>query len=227
ESGAIHGRSSPWTRTSGEADGGARSRRQLNQPGLRVEAPEVDFAREQRPSLLAYPRRGARRCAPAAWPYAMHMVATPEAAHPQAVAHEDISGLYAHFIGGRLLRPDGSPDLVRTNPAASDEVLGGLRSADIELVNAAVRTAAEAWPKWRNTPAPARGQVLLEAARLMDKHRDELARLISIEEGKALKDSRAEVQRSINITEFMAGEGRRFGGYSSASESATKFAFTT
>jgi acyl-CoA reductase-like NAD-dependent aldehyde dehydrogenase len=155
------------------------------------------------------------------------MVATPEAAHSQAAAHEDISGLFAHFIGGRRLRPDGSPDLVRANPAASDEVLGGLRSADVELVNTAVRTAAEAWPKWRNTPAPARGRVLLEAARLMDKHRDELARLISIEEGKALKDSRAEVQRSINITEFMAGEGRRFGGYSSASESASKFAFTT
>jgi aldehyde dehydrogenase (NAD+) len=106
-------------------------------------------------------------------------------------------------------------------------VLGGLRSADFELVQTAVRTAAEAWPKWRNTPAPSRGRVLLEAARLMDQHREELARLISIEEGKAVKDSRAEVQRSINIIEFMAGEGRRFGGYTSASESATKFAFTT
>ena len=155
------------------------------------------------------------------------MVATPETAHPLAAAHEDISGLYSHFIGGRRFQPDGSPDLVRTNPAASDDVLGGLRSADVELVNTAVRTAADAWPSWRNTPAPARGKVLLEAARLMDKHREELARLISIEEGKALKESRAEVQRSINITEFMAGEGRRFGGYSSASESAGKFAFTT
>jgi len=67
----------------------------------------------------------------------------------------------------------------------------------------------------------------LEAARLMDRHREELARLISLEEGKAIKDSRAEVQRSINIVEFMSGEGRRFGGYTSGSESATKFAFTT
>src|SRR5712691_5843010 len=140
---------------------------------------------------------------------------------------DQISGLYAHFIGGHRMQPDGSPDLVRTNPAASTEVLGGLKSADIQLVHEAVRTAAQAWPKWRNTPAPSRGRVLLEAARLMDKHREELARLISLEEGKALKDSRGEVQRSINITEFMSGEGRRFGGYTSGSESVSKFAFTT
>ena len=43
----------------------------------------------------------------------------------QLTAKQDqISGLYAHFIGGHRLHPDGSPDLVRTNPAASDEVFG-------------------------------------------------------------------------------------------------------
>src|SRR5205807_9664448 len=111
--------------------------------------------------------------------------------------------------------------------ALSSNVLGEFRSADVELVKSAVRTAAQAWTKWRNTAAPGRGKVLLEAARLMDQHREELARLISLEEGKAIKDSRGEVQRSINITEFMAGEGRRFGGYTSGSEVFSKFAFTT
>jgi alpha-ketoglutaric semialdehyde dehydrogenase len=144
----------------------------------------------------------------------------------QLATPSEIEPLYAHFIGGRRIQPSGTPDLVRNNPASANQVLGELRSADRELVAATVRTAAEAWPKWRNTPAPARGRVLLEAARLMEQHRDELARLISLEEGKALKDSRAEVQRGINITEFMAGEGRRFGGYTSGSESTSKFAFT-
>jgi acyl-CoA reductase-like NAD-dependent aldehyde dehydrogenase len=139
----------------------------------------------------------------------------------------EIKGLYAHFIGGRRVLVDGTPDLVRQNPSATNEVLGNFRSADIEMVRSTVRSAAEAWPRWRNTSAPSRGKVLLEAARLMDKHREELARLISIEEGKAIKDSRGEVQRSINITEFMSGEGRRFGGYTSGSEMSTKFAFTT
>jgi acyl-CoA reductase-like NAD-dependent aldehyde dehydrogenase len=155
------------------------------------------------------------------------MVATPPVEHAAPSTPQDISGLYAHFIGGRRVLADGSPDLVRNNPAAVNQVLGSLRSADLELVQTAVRTAANAWPTWRNTPAPTRGRVLLEVARLMDVHRDELARLISLEEGKPIKDARAEVQRSINITEFMSGEGRRFGGYTSASESVTKFAFTT
>jgi alpha-ketoglutaric semialdehyde dehydrogenase len=154
------------------------------------------------------------------------MVATtPTPAETDAV--HGIKDLYAHFIGGRRVLPEGPPDLVRTNPADANQVLGGLRSADIELVKTTVRVADEAWPKWRNTAAPSRGKILLEAARLMDQHREELARLISLEEGKALKDSRGEVQRSINITEFMSGEGRRFGGYTSGSESASKFAFTT
>jgi alpha-ketoglutaric semialdehyde dehydrogenase len=155
------------------------------------------------------------------------MVATANDVTSTAAGTSSIKELYAHFIGGRRVLPDGPPDLVRENPSASAEILGGMRSADIELVKSTVRTAAAAWPTWRNTSAPSRGKVLLEAARLMDKHREEMARLISLEEGKALKDSRAEVQRSINITEFMAGEGRRFGGYTSGSESATKFAFTT
>ena len=148
-------------------------------------------------------------------------------APPSASSESPIAELYAHFIGGRRVRPEGEPDVVRTNPARTDQVLGRMRSADRQLVDEAVRTAAAAWPAWRNTPAPARGRVLLQAARLMEEHLEELARLIALEEGKALKESRAEVQRSINITEFMAGEGRRFGGYTSASESATKFAFTT
>jgi alpha-ketoglutaric semialdehyde dehydrogenase len=146
---------------------------------------------------------------------------------PETQRQDDISSLYTHFIGGRRTQAEGSPDLVRNNPAAADQVLGGMRSADAKLVETTVRSAAEAWPRWRDTPPPSRGRVLLEVARLMDVHREELARLVSLEEGKAIKDSRAEVQRSLNITEFMAGEGRRFGGYTSASESPTKFAFTT
>lgn len=144
-----------------------------------------------------------------------------------AAPSSDISGLYAHFIGGTRVHAEGQPDLVRANPAATDQVLGSLRSADLALVRSAVQTAAAAWPKWRNTAAPARGKVLLEVARLMDKHREELARLIALEEGKSIRDARAEVQRGLNITEFMSGEGRRFGGYTSASETSTKFAFTT
>lgn len=135
--------------------------------------------------------------------------------------------LYAHYVGGRTLSGEGEPDLVRANPAHTAQVVGALRSADRALVQQVVRTAHAAWPKWRDTPAPARGRVLRDAARLMDQYREELARFIALEEGKPLKDARGEVQRAINITDFMAGEGWRFGGYTSATDSATRFGFTT
>ena len=194
-----------------------------------IQPPVVHFARQQRALLSpTQTRRSATRWA--RHRSSLSLVAWSRLRKTSRRAGRDprrSKGLYAHFIGGRRVLPDGAPDLVRENPSASAEILGGLRSADIELVKSTVRTAAEAWPTWRNTAAPSRGKVLLEAARLMDKYREELARLISLEEGKALKDSRGEVQRSINITEFMSGEGRRFGGYTSGSESSTKFAFTT
>src|SRR6516162_5536947 len=101
------------------------------------------------------------------------MVATAKDPSTSGQGPGSITGLYAHFIGGRRVLPDGAPDLVRENPSASAEILGGMRSADIELVRSTVRTAAEAWPTWRNTAAPSRGKILLEAARLMDRHREE------------------------------------------------------
>src|SRR5258708_13282594 len=117
--------------------------------------------------------------APGGWGTIGSMVATPEAT--PASTPDSLQGLYAHFIGGKRVQPDGAPDLVRKNPASSDQVLGGMRSADLDLVRTAVRTAADAWPKWRNTPAPTRGRVLLEAPRLTDQHRSYFAHLISLE----------------------------------------------
>ena len=79
----------------------------------------------------------------------------------------------------------GRPTSSATTPPRPTRYWAACARPTLELVQTTVRTAAEAWPKWRNTPAPSRGRVLLEVARLMDKHREELARLISLEEGKA------------------------------------------
>jgi acyl-CoA reductase-like NAD-dependent aldehyde dehydrogenase len=149
--------------------------------------------------------------------------AQASAAAPAAL---QLDHLYGHLIGGRRLMPDGPPDVIRSNPARTGEVVGELRSADRRLVEQAVRAAAAAWQGWRATPAPRRGAVLLEASRLLAAHREALARLIVLEEGKALRDARAEVERCVQVTEFIAGEGRRFGGYTAASESPSRFAFT-
>src|ERR1700720_2964564 len=75
-------------------------------------------------------------------------------------------------------------------------------------------------------PAPNRGKLLFTATRIMQEQKEDLARLLTREEGKALKDSLGEVQRSINITEFMAGEARRLNGETLPSELPKNFSYT-
>ena len=72
--------------------------------------------------------------------------------------------------------------------------------------------AKAAFPAWRDTPAPVRGRILFRVQALMDKEKDELARLLTREEGKTVKESMGEIQRTINILEYTAAEGRRIGG---------------
>jgi len=95
-----------------------------------------------------------------------------------------------------------------------------------EEVREAIAAARTAFPIWRDTPAPLRGRVLGRAAALMEKQKDALARTLTREEGKTLKESLVEVQRSINVLEFSAGEGRRMGGETIPSEFAKNVAYT-
>ena len=82
----------------------------------------------------------------------------------------------------------------------------------------AVDAAQAAFPAWRDTPAPVRGPILFRAQAILDKEKDELARLLTREEGKTVKEALGEIQRTINILEYIAAEGRRMGGQTVPSE---------
>jgi acyl-CoA reductase-like NAD-dependent aldehyde dehydrogenase len=116
--------------------------------------------------------------------------------------------------------------LERRNPANTREVVNTSPLSTREEVREAVAAAQAAFPAWRDTPAPVRGKILSRAAAIMEKQKDSLARLLSHEEGKILNDSTVEVQRSINIVEFTAGEARRMGGETVPSELPKTFAYT-
>jgi aldehyde dehydrogenase (NAD+) len=131
-----------------------------------------------------------------------------------------------NFINGRWVESKGRA-VERRNPANVDEVVAVVPLSSREEAKEAIAAAKNAFPGWRDTPAPQRGRVLLKAMRLMEEQKEELARLLTREEGKALKDSLGEVQRSINILEFMAGEARRLTGESFPSELPKNFAYTT
>jgi alpha-ketoglutaric semialdehyde dehydrogenase len=133
---------------------------------------------------------------------------------------------YRNFINGKWVESSSSRTAPNINPANTDDVLGTVRQATREEARAAVDAAANAFRGWRNTPAPTRGRIVAKAARLLDDHKEEVAQLLTREEGKTIAESRGELQRSINVAEFCAGEARRLNGETIPSELPLNFAYT-
>jgi methylmalonic acid semialdehyde dehydrogenase len=133
---------------------------------------------------------------------------------------------YRNFIGGKWIESSSSRTVDNVNPADTDDVIGKLRQATREEARAAVDAASEAFPGWRATPAPARGKIVARAARLMEEAKEQLATILTREEGKTISESRGELQRSINVAEFCAGESRRMNGETILSELPSNFAYT-
>src|SRR2546428_11275836 len=133
---------------------------------------------------------------------------------------------YRNFINGKWIESSSERTVSNLNPAATDDVLGTVRQATREEARAAVEAAADAFHGWRATPAPARGKIVARAARLMEEHKEELAQILTREEGKTIGESRGELHRSINVAEFCAGESRRLTGETIPSELPLNFAYT-
>ncbi|HEX8748923.1 MAG TPA: aldehyde dehydrogenase family protein [Pyrinomonadaceae bacterium] len=134
--------------------------------------------------------------------------------------------IYRNFINGEWAESSSSKTAQNINPANTDDLLGTIRQATREEARSAVEAAHEAFRTWRSTPAPQRGRIIARAARLLEEHKEELAQLLTREEGKTISESRGELQRSINVTEFCAGESRRMNGETIQSELPSNFAYT-
>ena len=133
---------------------------------------------------------------------------------------------YRNFIGGEWVESISTRMVQNLNPANTDDVIGSVRQATRDEAKRAVDAAAEAFRGWRTTPAPARGRIVARAARLLEEHKEELAQILTREEGKTIAESRGELQRSINVAEFCAGESRRMNGETIQSELSSNFAYT-
>ena len=90
----------------------------------------------------------------------------------------------------------------------------------------AIKAAETAFPMWRRTPAPKRGEILYAFGALMAEHKERLARAMTREMGKVLAEARGDVQEGIDIAYLMAGEGRRMFGDTVPSELPDKWAMS-
>ncbi len=134
--------------------------------------------------------------------------------------------LCRNFIGGEWVASRSARVVERRNPANFDEIVTIVPLSTAEEMRQAIEAARRAFPAWRDTPAPARGRILARAAQLMEQRKEELARLLTREEGKTLKDSLGEVIKSVRVLEFMAGEGMRLAGETMPSDLPKNFAYT-
>jgi malonate-semialdehyde dehydrogenase (acetylating)/methylmalonate-semialdehyde dehydrogenase len=109
-----------------------------------------------------------------------------------------------NFIGGRWVKTRATEFFDVHNPALG-EVIGRTPLSTSDDVDAAVRAATEAFPKWRDTPVNARAQVLYRYKALLEQHFEELARTVTTEHGKTLDEARGSVRRGIECVEVACG----------------------
>lgn len=130
---------------------------------------------------------------------------------------------YQNYINGRWTNVLSGETVLDTNPATG-ETIGRVARSGAEDVQMAVGAAHAARETWRKTPAPRRGEILFRAGEIMMSRKEELARLMTQERGKVLKEARGDVQEGIDMTFYFAGEGRRLLGETTPSELPNKFA---
>src|SRR3954464_9225194 len=114
------------------------------------------------------------------------------------------------------------PSLESLSPATG-EVLGTVPEADAAAVDAAVEKARAAYEDWRLVPAPRRGEILFRFAQGLRREKAALTDLMTHEMGKVKAEAGGDVQEAIDMTYYMAGEGRRLWGQTTPSELQNKF----
>jgi alpha-ketoglutaric semialdehyde dehydrogenase len=127
-----------------------------------------------------------------------------------------------NFIGGEWVDAVSRETFESSSPATG-ELIGTFPRSGAEDVDRAVEAAREAYEEWRLVPAPARGEILFRFGALVRDHKDDLALLMSREMGKVLPEAGGDVQEAIDMSFYMAGEGRRLFGQTTPSELRDKF----
>ncbi|MFP3220583.1 MAG: aldehyde dehydrogenase [Candidatus Marsarchaeota archaeon] len=121
-----------------------------------------------------------------------------------------VSETRKQFINGEFVEGEG-PTFQNLNPS-TEEVISVYSSASVEQVNEAVDAAEEAQKKWATLPAVERAGYVKRVAAEIRKRRQELAEIISREEGKILKEALGEVDGSAEYADYMAEWARRIEG---------------
>ncbi len=111
---------------------------------------------------------------------------------------------YPLIIGGK--RYTTGDMLASVNPSNSEEVIGLVHKASVELADKAIEAATLAFQEWKNVSPEVRARYLLKIASLLRKHKAELSALIVLEVGKSWPEADGDVAETIDFAEFYARE---------------------
>ncbi len=133
---------------------------------------------------------------------------------------------YRNYIHGEWVGAAGGETFETTNPATG-ETLGIFPLSTTEDMDRAVASAKEAYERWRLVPAPKRAELLFRVGAILIERKDELTEEMVKEMGKVRSEAAGDVQEAIDMTYYMAGEGRRMFGHTTPSELPDKFMMST
>ena len=117
----------------------------------------------------------------------------------------------AALVDGEWIGADSGVNFPVENPATGREIARVPRMGAAET-RRAIRAAADAFPEWRQKTAKERGAILLEWHRLALENSEDLARLMTAEQGKPLAESRGEAAYGASFLQWFGEEAKRFGG---------------
>jgi acyl-CoA reductase-like NAD-dependent aldehyde dehydrogenase len=131
-----------------------------------------------------------------------------------------------NFVGGSWRPASGAAAVDDVNPARPEDVLARVPLSSEDDVDRAVAAAAEAFPSWRATSPLRRGQLLVKAGRILEERQEEIARLLTREQGKTLAEARGEVPRASGFWSWVGHQGGSIAGTTAPTEADRIMALT-
>ena len=115
------------------------------------------------------------------------------------------------FVGGKWIDSDSGEKIKVDNPA-NNEIIGEVPKCSTSETTKAIKEAQDAFPNWRDKTAKERSIILQKWARLIEQNVDDLARIMTLEQGKPLAEAKGEILMGVTYIDFYAEEGKRVYG---------------
>lgn len=130
---------------------------------------------------------------------------------------------FLNFIDGRWV-PSASGDTFESHNPATGELVGVLPRSNRDDVAKAVAAAERAFERWRRFPAPRRAEIIMRVSDLLRARKQAFGELLTREMGKVIAEALGDIQEAIDMSMYMAGDGRRMFGFQAPSELPDKYA---